>query len=366
MSSLDKENLNILAIGYGKKNASAVLLKNGTPVAFAKEEWFSGIVEDPNFPVEAINFCLQSQGLIINDIDVIAYPEKPYLNFYRSILNHIKKYPFSLFSFVKEMKSWLAEGLLTDFNIRERLAYEGEILFIPHHMAHAANACFTSPFDESSYFVLSKGEKDLASWGLARKSNVSILKRLPLPQELNPAQTSEWFKDVFKKTRNSNLCVSGELLSEISLPEGTFEKIHLPPNTSEEGAILGAGLAVYHMILNRKREQTLEDWGIGPKFEKRECERFFNKHKLTYKEIDLRERNELVQKLIDNQTHFFFCQGSLSFKNSCNEQNRYLYQNGKKTPFTIPQTAVVEELILVFKKSEASYLILDQYVVTKN
>ena len=156
MSSLDKENLNILAIGYGKRNASAVLLKNGTPVAFAKEEWFSGINEDSSFPVEAINYCLQSQGIIINDIDIIAYPEKPYLNFYRSIVNHIKKYPFNLFAFIKEMKSWLAEGLLTDFNIRERLAYEGEILFVPLHMAHAANAFFTSPFDEASYFVLSK------------------------------------------------------------------------------------------------------------------------------------------------------------------------------------------------------------------
>ena len=364
MSSLDKENLTILAIGYGKKNASAVLLTNGQPVAFAKEEWFGGIKEDASFPIEAINFCLQSQGLIINNIDIIAYPEKPYLNFYRSIVNHIKKYPFSLFTFIKEMKSWLAEGLLTDFNIRERLAYEGEVLFVPLHMAHAANAFFTSPFDESSYFILAKGEKDLASWGLGRNNQLDALKKLSLPQELNPAKTSDWFKEIIKKTRNENLCVSGELLSEISLPEGIFKKIHTPPSSDETGATLGAGLAVYHLILNRKKDRTIDQWALGPKFEKRECERFFNKHKLIFKEITTEEKTILLNKLKDDQKHFFVSQGPLVFGD--NSKTQYQFKNGVELPFGELVTALPEQLILTFKNSEASHFLMDQYVVTKN
>ena len=71
----------ILGISCFFHDSSATLLKNGKIVAAAAEERFTRIKHDTSFPYNSIRYCLENQGLIIEDIESIGFYEKPLLKF---------------------------------------------------------------------------------------------------------------------------------------------------------------------------------------------------------------------------------------------------------------------------------------------
>lgn len=357
-----QKNLNILAISYGHKNAAAVLMRQGKPVAAAKEEWFTAIAEEPSFPIHAINFCLQSQNLIINNVDTIVYPHKPYTSFYQSILKHLKKYPFTLFDFIKEMPSWLSEGLLIDFNIRERLGYEGEILFVPNHLAHAANAYFTSPFSEAAFLTIHRSEKNCASWGVGRNGTFEIKKELIGTDEPNPLLIREAIKEIKKKTGFSNFCLSGEFANSISL-EDDFPNTHFAPCLQNDGATLGAAYFAQTQLFQGEAVR-LTNWDIGPQLDKREIERFLNKQKLSFQLLESEEKETLRNNLVTKNISHYLIKNQMSF--SSDFSSRSFFQEGEYHPLSSIVLTGPEDLIESWKKSSATYLLMDQYVIAKN
>src|SRR5262245_54070289 len=54
-------------------DGAAVLLENGAVVAAIEEERLDRIKHSNKFPARAIQFCLQSRGLRLADVDAIAY-----------------------------------------------------------------------------------------------------------------------------------------------------------------------------------------------------------------------------------------------------------------------------------------------------
>lgn len=362
MSNPSQKILNILAISYGHKNAAAVLMCQGKPVAAAKEEWFTGTPEDPSFPIHAINSCLQSQNLIINNIDAIIYPHKPYTSFYQSVLKHLIKYPFTLFDFIKEMPSWLSEGLLIDFNIRERLGYEGEILFVPNHLAHAANAYFTSPFKEAAFLTVHRSEKNCATWGVGRNSSLEIKKELLGTDAPNPLLIREAIKEIKKKTGFSNFCLSGEFVNDISL-EDDFPNVHFAPCLQNDGAALGAAYFAQTQLF--QNEATLPtNWDLGPQLDKREIERFLNKHKLSFQIVSAEEKETLKNDLVTKNIPHYLIKNQMSFSGDFSA--RSFFQDNEYHPLTSVVLTSSEDLIESWKKSSATYLLMDQYVVAKN
>ena len=66
--------MNILGIHIGH-DSSAALVRDGRIVADVAEERFVRIKHYSGLPLNAIAYCLQSQGLKMEDIDAIAVPE---------------------------------------------------------------------------------------------------------------------------------------------------------------------------------------------------------------------------------------------------------------------------------------------------
>ena len=63
----------VLGIGCYYHDASAALLKDGVIVAAAEEERFTRKKHDVSFPVNAVRYCLKSQGITINDVDYVGF-----------------------------------------------------------------------------------------------------------------------------------------------------------------------------------------------------------------------------------------------------------------------------------------------------
>lgn len=105
----------ILGLSCFYHDASAALLKDGKIVASAEEERFSRKKHDTAFPIKAINFCLDSEKISINDIDYVGFYEKPFLKFERMLSQHLESFPLSMKTFVSSLPSWMNEKLY--FNI---------------------------------------------------------------------------------------------------------------------------------------------------------------------------------------------------------------------------------------------------------
>ncbi len=183
--------MNILGISCFYHDSAACLLQDGKVVSAAQEERFNRKKYSSVFPVRAINSCLQAKEITINDIDYIGFYEKSYLKFSRVILNHLRSYPFSLKNFLDTTPSWLENRLAMPLVLKKEIGYEGKILYIKHHLSHAASAFLVSPFDEAAILVADGvGEWATASYGIGRGNEINILKEIHYPDSLGLLYTA--------------------------------------------------------------------------------------------------------------------------------------------------------------------------------
>src|SRR3989344_1027851 len=140
----------ILGLSCFYHDSSAALLKDGIIVAAAEEERFTRKKHDTSFPLNAALYCLKQEGITIKDIDYVAFYEKPLLKFERLLHQHIANFPKTLKTFLSSTPSWINEKLRIPSIVRKKIKYKGDILFVEHHLAHAASSFLVSPFKEAS------------------------------------------------------------------------------------------------------------------------------------------------------------------------------------------------------------------------
>ena len=182
---MSKNPTYILGVSAFYHDSAACLLKDGIIVAACHEERFTRIKHDENLPINAIAFCLKEAKISINDIDFIAYYEKPILKFDRILNTFIKTVPKGFIPFKMAIKSWLKEKLWVSSVIKKQLQFKGEILFCKHHESHAAAAFYSSSFDKSAFLTIDGvGEKSTTTFGVANKRQFTTLKEIHFPHSL--------------------------------------------------------------------------------------------------------------------------------------------------------------------------------------
>jgi len=174
----------ILGISCYYHDASAALLCDGIIIAAAQEERFTRKKHDNSFPKEAITWCLKSAGITINDIDYVAFYEKPLLKFERVLHQHVAMFPRSFKTFISSMPSWLTEKLRVQKALR-KYKYDGEILFIEHHLAHAASSFLCSPFEKAAILTVDGvGEWTTTAWGVGKGNEITLEQDIKFPHSL--------------------------------------------------------------------------------------------------------------------------------------------------------------------------------------
>ncbi|MDY8138855.1 carbamoyltransferase [Aquimarina sp. 2201CG5-10] len=175
----------ILGISAFYHDSAACLLKDGQVISAIQEERLSRKKHDAGFPQRAIDYCLSSEKITIDDISLIAFYEKPFMKFERIIDSYSGKTPFGFRSFKKAIKSWTSEKLWIPNIIQKKLNYKGEIIYTEHHEAHAASAFFVSPFKESTILTID-GVGERASITIAKgfDNKINIISEQQFPHSL--------------------------------------------------------------------------------------------------------------------------------------------------------------------------------------
>ncbi|MBI2125662.1 carbamoyltransferase [Candidatus Woesearchaeota archaeon] len=175
----------ILGISCYYHDSAACLIKDGRIIAAAEEERFTRKKHDNNFPIQAINFCLQEAGITAAELDNICFYEKPLLKFQRILNQHLQMAPFSFHTFAKFFPSWTKKKLNVKQTIRLKLNYGGRIHFIDHHQSHAASTFFLSPFQEAAIVTLDGvGEWATTTYGVGKGNKIKMLAELHFPHSI--------------------------------------------------------------------------------------------------------------------------------------------------------------------------------------
>ncbi len=187
--------MRILGISAYYHDSAAALLIDGKPVAAAQEERFTRIKHDAAFPKNAIAYCLDEAGLVLDDVDHIVFFEKPLLKFERLLETYLASAPRGFGSFKVAMPVWIKEKLFQKSNLASSLkelsrtdnarTIEDKLLFAEHHQSHAASAYYPSPFDEAVVLTMDGvGEWATTSVSIGRGSKLETIKEINWPHSL--------------------------------------------------------------------------------------------------------------------------------------------------------------------------------------
>jgi len=177
--------LNILGLSCYYHDAAACLVQDGRVVAAAQEEAFTRKKHDPDFPRQAVAFCLKQASITMGDVDHVVFYEKPFLKFERLLETYVANAPFGWPSFLKAMPVWLKQKLWIPDLIQKELNWEGKVLFTEHHESHAASAFYPSPFRKAAFLTTDGvGEWATSSWGVGSGNKLRIQAELNFPHSL--------------------------------------------------------------------------------------------------------------------------------------------------------------------------------------
>ena len=185
--------MRILGISAFYHDSAAALLVDGEPVAAAQEERFTRKKHDPGFPEHAIRYCLKEGGISLDDLDHIAFFEKPLLKFERLLETYLANAPAGYRSFKMALPLWLKEKLFQKVGMVKALKplspsgknIEEKLLFAEHHQSHAASAFYPSPFEEAVVLTLDGvGEWATTSVAIGRGSTLETVREIHWPHSL--------------------------------------------------------------------------------------------------------------------------------------------------------------------------------------
>jgi carbamoyltransferase len=175
----------ILGISAYYHDSAACLVRDGEVMAAAQEERFTRKKHDHRFPSSAVEFCLRHAGITAEELDYVAFYDKPLLKFERLLETYLDYAPSGLRSFLMAMPLWLREKLWIREQVQKQGNYKGKVLFTEHHESHAASAFFPSPFKSAAVLTMDGvGEWATSSYGYGRGNELHLLGELHFPHSL--------------------------------------------------------------------------------------------------------------------------------------------------------------------------------------
>lgn len=182
----------ILGISAFYHDSAAAIVEDGNIIAAVQEERFTRKKHTPDFPSNAIAYCLEHSGFSLDEIDAVVFYDKPLLKFERLLETYYAFAPKGVVSFFTALPVWLREKMFLKKIIREELSkFEGydkkklKLLFPEHHLSHAASAYFASPFKEAAILTIDGvGEWATASISYGYGNKIELYKELHFPHSV--------------------------------------------------------------------------------------------------------------------------------------------------------------------------------------
>lgn len=184
--------MKILGISAFYHDSAAAIIVDGKIICASQEERYTRKKHDASFPKNAIQFCLKESGLSIDDLDAVAFYDKPFLKFERLLETYTSFAPKGLHSFITAMPVWLKEKMFLKKLIKDQLFEVEEydkkkikLLFPEHHLSHGASAFYPSNYQESAILTIDGvGEWATTTIAYGKENAIEIKKEIHFPHSV--------------------------------------------------------------------------------------------------------------------------------------------------------------------------------------
>lgn len=276
---------------------SACLIKDGILLAAAEEERFTHIKHGKRpvpfstyeLPFHAIDYCLQTAGITLKDVDHVAYSFDPVLLISKEQkkdpLTQIPFYPYGVQEQADPWKNLFLSAILnapaqlTDgypHHLQKRFrgctTLDWKWHYVEHHVAHAASAYLPSPYLEAAIMTLDgRGEIAATTYHLAEYNVFSRIGQVNMPHSLGllyekmttylgflhssdeyrVMELAAYGKPLFVKQLQEMIILEGNGLYKIA--NDNFEELFGPARQREEP------FTKYHFDLAHSLQKVLEE-----------------------------------------------------------------------------------------------------------
>ena len=182
--------MNILGISAFYHDSAAVLVQDGKIIAAAQEERFTRVKHDERFPTNAVKYCLEAASLGGEQLDAVAFYDKPINKFMRILDTYMSVAPRGLRPYMMALPIWMKEKLWIPAEIEKSLESAGvtlpkDLYFPEHHESHAASAFYPSPYENAAILTIDGvGEWASSTIGHGHGNELTILQDLKFPHSL--------------------------------------------------------------------------------------------------------------------------------------------------------------------------------------
>ena len=184
--------MQILGLSAFYHDSAAALVRDGEIVAAAQEERFTRKKHDSEFPINAVEYCLLAADATADQIDHVAFYDKPFLKFERLLETYVAFAPRGFRSFSMAIPVWLSEKLFQKSLLNKKLKqispefdWDSKLLFSEHHQSHAASAFYPSPFESAAVLTMDGvGEWATTSLGVGNGNKLEMTREIHFPHSL--------------------------------------------------------------------------------------------------------------------------------------------------------------------------------------
>ena len=184
--------MRILGLSAFYHDSAAVLVEEGRIVAAAQEERFTRKKHDAGYPHHAVAYCLDEAGVTLDDVDRVAFYDKPFLKFERLLETYVAFAPRGFRSFRMAVPVWIKEKLFQKDLLRRKLRplapevdWDAKLLFAEHHQSHAASAFYPSPFRDAVVLTMDGvGEWATTSVAIGHGNDLEMTREIHFPHSL--------------------------------------------------------------------------------------------------------------------------------------------------------------------------------------
>lgn len=177
----------VLGLSSFKHDAAAVLIQDGVVQAAIENDKLSRS-NARGVPEEAIRFCLGKVGAAWRDVQAVAIATRPFHGWMRRSLLRARLSPFSPVAsayYEAHELGMLARQMNNLRLLRSHHGAHAKLLNFDHHLCHAANAFYLSPFERALVLTLDEqGDGLSGSVAVGEGTGIRVLHTIPFPHSL--------------------------------------------------------------------------------------------------------------------------------------------------------------------------------------
>jgi carbamoyltransferase len=176
----------ILGLNAFHADSSAALLRDGRLIAAAEEERFRRVKHWAGFPSQAVAYCLREAGLLLSDVEHVAFNQDNRANLVRKIAYFLTKRPDVnlVLSRIRNRRDRASLPVLLEQAFPGQ-KIQAELHSVEHHLAHLSSAFHVCPFEKAAVVSIDGfGDFSSAAWGVAADREISTYGRVYFPHSL--------------------------------------------------------------------------------------------------------------------------------------------------------------------------------------